>query len=142
VSFWDSSALVPILAAEPTTDRMRDLLARDPAVTVWWGTIVEVASALACRERTGALSETSAPLVHRALQELSTLWSEVPPSDGIRADARRFVRVHDLRAADALQLAAGRVAADGSPPTLPFVTLDARLALAASREGFPVVGLD
>ena len=58
----------------------------------------------------------------------------------MRDDARRLVRVHDLRAADAFQLAAARVAADGQPGTLPLVTLDERLALAASREGFRVLG--
>jgi predicted nucleic acid-binding protein len=58
----------------------------------------------------------------------------------LRNDARRLVRVHDLRAADAFQLAAARIAADGEPAALPFVTLDERLTLAASREGFPVTG--
>ncbi len=40
---------------------------------------------------------------------------------------------------DGLQLAAAIVAADGEPRSLTFVTLDARLALAAEREGLPVV---
>ena len=60
----------------------------------------------------------------------------------MRESARRIVRVHDLQTADAFQLAAARVAADDQPGTLPFVTLDERLALAADREGFPVLGLD
>jgi len=34
------------------------------------------------------------------------------------------------------------VAADGQPGSLSFATLDERLALAASREGFSVLGLD
>jgi hypothetical protein len=91
----------------------------------------------------GGGSET--PRVGRAyaaLDDLATRWTEVPPSDAARDDARRLVRVHDLRAADAFQLAAARIASDGEPRTLPFVTLDERLALAASREGFPVLGLD
>jgi len=45
-----------------------------------------------------------------------------------------------LRAADALQLGAAIVAADGEPETLEVVTLDRRLADAARREGFPILG--
>jgi hypothetical protein len=47
--------------------------------------------------------------------------------------------VHDLRAADALQLAAAIEAAEGRPRGLGFVTLDLRLADAARREGFRVI---
>jgi hypothetical protein len=140
VSFWDSSALVPTLTVETTTGRMRDLLADDPTVTVWWATSVEIASALARRERTGADDRDHVAEAYRALDDLASRWAEVPATDAVRNDARRLVRVHDLRAADAFQLAAARVAADGEPGALPFVTLDERLALAASREGFPVTG--
>jgi hypothetical protein len=41
-----------------------------------------------------------------------------------------------LRAADSLQLAAAIIAAGHEPATLEFVSLDARLNEAASREGF------
>ena len=62
------------------------------------------------------------------------------PTDPLRDDARRLLRVHDLRAADALHLAAAFAAAEGRPPTLDFVCLDERLAAAAEREGFRIVG--
>jgi hypothetical protein len=51
----------------------------------------------------------------------------------------RLLRVHPLRAADAIQLAAATVAAEERPSTLGLVTLDARLGVAAEREGFLVV---
>jgi hypothetical protein len=47
--------------------------------------------------------------------------------------------VHDLRAADALQLAAAITASEDRPETLPLVSLDRRLAEAAEREGFTIV---
>lgn len=75
------------------------------------------------------------------LAALESRWVEIAPSDRLRDDARRLVRVHDLRAADALQLAAALAASDDQDDPLPFVTLDERLALAAEREGFPVLGL-
>ena len=46
---------------------------------------------------------------------------------------------HPLRAADALQLGAALVAADGDPQSLELVTLDNRLAEAARLEGFSVL---
>ena len=50
--------------------------------------------------------------------------------------AQRLLRLHPLRAADALQLAAAVVASEHEPRSLDFVCLDERLAAAASREGF------
>jgi hypothetical protein len=43
--FWDASALVPLIVAEPAMKRMQTLAAKDPAMLVWWGTEMESASA-------------------------------------------------------------------------------------------------
>jgi uncharacterized protein len=77
--------------------------------------------------------------VVRRLGDLAEQWGEVQPGESVRSTAARLLRTHPLRAGDALQLAAAIVAADGDPQTLPFVTLDERLALAADKEGFPVI---
>lgn len=141
--FWDASAVVPLLldeAARSTT--MRAELVENPELVVWWGTPVECVSAVARRERAEAASGEKSAAAIETLDRLARDWREVPPTPVLRNDARRLVRVHDLRAVDAFQLAAARTAADGEPGTLPFVTLDERLALAASREGFPVLGAD
>lgn len=73
------------------------------------------------------------------LQILARAWHEIDPSDLIRDAANRFLRVHPLRAADALQLAAAFVAAERRPSTLQMITLDERLAEAARKEGFVVI---
>jgi uncharacterized protein len=52
------------------------------------------------------------------------------------------VRVHPLRAAGALQLAAAYLAAEQRPSSLTIVTLDERLAGAARKEGFAVLELE
>jgi predicted nucleic acid-binding protein len=142
MSYWDSSAIAPVLVDEPTSRHLRQLAADDSRITTWWGTVVECTSAVGRRERTGALDPEDAATSMATLDRLAREWVEVPPTPLLRDDARRLLRVHDLRAADAFQLAAARVAADGDPGTFPFVTLDDRLALAASREGFPVPRLD
>ena len=64
---------------------------------------------------------------------------KIRPTERVRRAAARLLRVHPLRAADALQLAAAIVGSEDRPETLPFVTLDDRLADAATREGFRVI---
>ena len=76
------------------------------------------------------------------LAEARRGWTEVPPIERVRDQATRLLRLHTLRAADSLQLAAAIVLADFEPKTLAFVTLDRPLASAARREGFEVMGLD
>jgi uncharacterized protein with PIN domain len=50
VKFWDSSALVPLLVAEPATPAILALHAEDPEIVTWWATAVECTSALVRRE--------------------------------------------------------------------------------------------
>jgi hypothetical protein len=89
-------------------------------------------------ERTNELSSDGADAAFARLDALAASWLQVEPSDEIRETARRLLRVHPLRAADALQLAAAIVAAERRPPTMTFVTLDRDLRTAAAREGFVV----
>ena len=140
--FWDTSAIVPLLVEQAPTTRMQSLAAADPSLIVWWGTAVECASALARLEREGELDTSTARSAFERLAQWTASWQEVESGDLVRETAIRLLRVHTLRAADSLQLAAAFVAAEGRPPTLELVTLDDRLALAAQREGFIVVGLD
>jgi predicted nucleic acid-binding protein len=136
--FWDASAIVPLLLAEDGRVAVLGELERDPAMFVWWGTPVECVSAIGRREREGALALADATLAIDRLRALAEAWHEVLPSDTVRATAQRLLRVHPLRAADSLQLAAAVVASEGDPARLPFVSLDERLNEAALREGFRV----
>lgn len=137
--FWDASAIVPLLLAEDGRGAVLGELERDPGMFVWWGTPVECVSAIGRREREGALALADATLAIDRLRALAEAWHEVLPSDTVRATAQRLLRVHPLRAADSLQLAAAVVASEGDPARLPFVSLDERLNEAALREGFRVV---
>lgn len=136
MKFWDASAIVPLIMAEPTTRTVQALAAKDPAMLVWSATEVECASAIARLEREGALDESAVTQAFDRLKDLACGWHEVDPSDAIREAAVRFLRVHPLRAADALQLAAAFIAAERRPSSLEFITLDDRLAVAARKEGF------
>ena len=138
--FWDTSALVPLLAEEPATTAAQRLYGEQPAV-VWWATPVECASAIARLERDAALTPAQVVEAFGRLDALRASWIEIEPGDEVREVARRMLRVHPLRAADALQLAAAWLGAERRPPSLPLVSLDERLRAAAAREGFPLVDL-
>lgn len=130
---------MPLLVGEPVSTALQSLYEADSSVLVWWGTEVEATSSVARRERAGDISSRVASTALRRLEEMKAEWSEVEPSEALRRTARRLVRSHPLRAADALQLAAAIVGSGGDPSTVPIVCFDARLATAADREGFPIV---
>jgi uncharacterized protein len=142
VKFWDASAIVPLRVAEPTTRRLQALAGRDSDMLVWWGSEVECVSVLARLERVAALDVKGMTLACNRLTQLANGWHEIEPSEIVRESATRLLRVHPLRAADALQLAAAFIAAERRPASLQVVTLDERLADAARKEGFTLVDLN
>jgi predicted nucleic acid-binding protein len=139
MKFWDASAIVPLLMGETSTRQLQALAVADPAMLVWWGTEVECASAIARLERDGGLEEPAVAQAFHRLKLLAAGWHEIDPSDAVREAAVRFLRVHPLRAADSLQLAAAFVVAERRPASLEIITLDDRLSTAARKEGFVLV---
>jgi uncharacterized protein len=137
--FWDASAVVPLLSGEPLRARAIALLKEDEEMLAWWGTPVEIASALSRRERERSLTPDEVAAALSVVKELSDGWHEIVPSPAVRLTAQRMLRMHPLRAADSLQLAAALIAADHAPANLEFVCFDDRLASAALREGFQVI---
>lgn len=134
--FWDSSAMVPLLVPETSSGGARALYESDSAMLAWWGSDVECVSAISRRERMGAIPVEVAREALRRLAALRASWHEVEPGNEVREAAKRFLRVHDLRAADSLQLAAAFFAAEHQPSTLEVISSDDRLLEAAQREGF------
>jgi predicted nucleic acid-binding protein len=136
--FWDCSAIVPLIVAEASTATIQAIAGDDPVMCVWWATEVECVSAVARLDGEHLLAATATTEALGRLDVLAESWNEVQPTAAVRGIARRLLRVHALRAADALQLAAAVGAAEGVPTSLDVVTLDERLAAAARREGFTV----
>lgn len=135
MKFWDSSALVPLVLSQPRTAAAKTALEEDPEVAAWWGSSIECASAIARLHREGHLTTADEARARALLGTLRRSWFEVQPVDAVRNQALRLLRVHPLRAADALQLAAAiewAGSADGSV----LMTFDDRLRDAARREGF------
>ncbi len=96
---------------------------------------------MARAERDGVLTQLEATQALARLDALARGWREVEPTDDLRDIARRLLRTHRLRAADALQIAAATLASEQRPASLLVVTVDDRLETAALREGFRVLVL-
>ncbi|MGA2457754.1 MAG: hypothetical protein ABSF85_09310 [Terriglobales bacterium] len=72
----------------------------------------------------------------RLANTLADAWSVIQPSDAVRAKAMQLVDRYDLRAADALQLAAALVWCEDLPQGRMFLTADKKLQQAAMLSGF------
>lgn len=136
--FWDSSALVPLLAAERCSAVSERMLGEDGELVVWWGSRIECLSAVARKCRAGEAADEDVEVALRRLNEIETYASIVEPEAGVRESAELLIRRHPLGAAEALQLAAALAWSRGRPTGMDFVCLDARLGSAARKEGFTV----
>lgn len=136
--FWDSSAVVPLLVEQQASSRATGWLTGDDTVVLWTFTPVEVVSALRRLVREEALDEDSARVAEVRMDELVSACHVIVDVDPVKSLATRLLRLHPLRAFDALQLGAALLWAEGHARGRTFHTLDSRLALAAQREGFLV----
>ena len=139
MTFWDSSALVPLVVEEPRSKVCRALQRSHRGTIVWALTRVELVSALHRLVREGMLNATDLPSALRRVDAMERRWTEVTSVEMVRDRAERALAVHALKAADALQLGAALVQCEDKPRRHPLVTGDDNLAAAARAEGFDVV---
>lgn len=137
--YWDSSALIALAINEKATKSVRDLSREDPELVVWILSEVEISSALWRRRRSNELTEAVRAEAQRQMDVTISNAVVVADVSAVVRRARRLLATHTLRAADAMQLAAALLACEDDPARLPLVTIDDRLAEAATREGFTVV---
>ena len=137
--FWDASAIIPLCIEEPRTKFVKDILKKDDAMVVWWGSLVECYSAYARLRRDGFLSSNDADQIRRLSAILFDAWTEIEPSEDVRLTAGRLLLLHPLRAADSLQLAAALIWAGKTPMGHNFICFDSRLREAARNEGFSLL---
>jgi hypothetical protein len=74
----------------------------------------------------------------RRLNQLRVSWDEILPSDKVRSKAEELFDDYNVRAADALQLAAALVWCRERPKRRPFVCFDERPGKTAAAVGFVV----
>jgi predicted nucleic acid-binding protein len=134
-AFWDASALVPLCVRQGITPQVVALYENYEAV-VWWANPIEIASALARLLRMKQLDSSAWAKSRRLASDLADAWSVIQPSDALRARATQLVDRYDLRAADALQLAAALEWCEGVPQGKVFLAADQRLRETAILSGF------
>ncbi len=134
-AFWDASALVPLCVRQGITPSVVSLYESYHAV-IWWATPVEIASALARLVRTKEISTSDCAKARRVAVALADEWSVIQPSNALRDHATRLVDRYDLKAADAMQLAAALDWCDKVPRGEIFLTADQKLREAAVLSGF------
>lgn len=137
--YWDASALVSLIVAEPASGTVRSWLAEDSEIVTWVWTRVEIISAVERRTREGSLTRPQRREVLHRLNALADTWDEVTEVLAVRSRAALLLARHPLRAADAGQLGAALVVHEQLAGPLRFVCLDERLAEAAEREGLLIV---
>lgn len=108
-------------------------------MVAWWGTSVEVLSALARLSREGDISAPEYKHGIARLQVLRESWDEIAPTDRVRSLAEGLPFRYAIRAADSFQLAAALVWTSERPRNRAFVCIDHRLAEAADAAGFRVL---
>jgi predicted nucleic acid-binding protein len=138
MKFWDSSAIVPLVADEENTNYCLKALADDPKMLIWCLSSVEVMSALCRRVRDGLMGADEFRKAKERLRVVLGKAAEVSALERVRSRARRLLEVHPLRAADACQLAAALVCVQEDPERLTILCFDRRLESAATKEGFVV----
>jgi len=144
VYFLDSSALVKRYVAElgtPWVQRVADPTSRNRLIIARI-TQVEVAGALARREREGFLdSDAISQALDTLRYDLDTQYQVVELDPGVAEAATQLVRLHPLRAYDAVQLASAQQVyaafAQGTDPPFTFLTADDRLLAVAESVGLP-----
>ncbi len=139
-AFWDTSVLVPMCCSQPALTLLSRRFARQfPHKVVWWGTTVEVYSAMQRLHREEELNAQQLLRAQRRWETLNDTLLIVEPKDRVRDMALTFPRLYGLRALDSFQLAAALIWCKEKPRHRPFVCFDARLAEAAEKAGFLAV---
>jgi predicted nucleic acid-binding protein len=139
-AFWDASALVPLCVHEAASRQAQSHLRRFAPV-VWWGSLVEVHSAICRLHRDKEITDLEKQGAAARLRFLSRGWREILPGDPVRELATQSLDKYSLRAADSFQLAASLIWCEQRPSKRNFICGDHRLAEAAESAGFSVLKL-
>ncbi len=122
MSFWDSSAIVPLCAYQQNTTAAKILSRNFSEKFVWRECVVEVSSAFARLQRQGLIESLTRQRFEGRLIRLETKWNTIDGQERITELARTFPSVHGLKAMDSLQLAAALVWCKELPKNKDFVS--------------------
>jgi hypothetical protein len=107
-------------------------------MVVWWDTPLEARSAFARLVREQQLTADERTRAVARLSQLRAAWDEILPTERVRSLAEELPDAHELRAADAAQLAAALVWCRERPKKRVLDCFDERLRTVACAVGFSV----
>jgi predicted nucleic acid-binding protein len=139
-AFWDASALVPLCVQEAAT-AAAVLHLRNLAPVIWWGSPVEIKSAICRLHREKAITDAGKKTSLLRLDALNGTWREVSAGDELRELALDVLDRYSLKAADSFQLAAALIWCERRPARRKFVCAHERLSRAANLAGFAALEL-
>jgi hypothetical protein len=141
ILFLDASALVKRYVREPGTDAVRALFRRTRSIAVSRLSMAEVPAALARRARRKDIDARLArAAATRFLADLADMdVMEIRPR--VLARAAELVWESDLRAYDAVQLAAAVELGEQGAAPVTFVGADIALLRAATSQGLKTLGV-
>lgn len=134
--YWDTSALLALIFAEPRGDDLRRLAHKGGALPGYTSffSFIEMESAYSRRLSDGALKSSQLPELRLKAQKLESTLGLIWADEETLRDARHLVLEQGLRPGDALQLASARLLLrdkDGAA----FICLDEKLNQAAQSVG-------
>ena len=138
MSFWDSSALVPLCLNEFRSQTARSFWRRFSERYVWRGTPVEIVSAITRRLTEQSINTRELRVAESRLADLERRWTAIESTDRCVVLARTFPGLYGLRALDSLQLASALIWCKELPKNKDFVSADVRLLKAAESAGFTI----
>ena len=113
---------------------------RFPRKVIWWGTPVEIESAISRLHANKKIDDEGFLHARRTWQTLQQSTQEIQPHQRVREMAESIPHGYGLRALDAFQLAAALEWCSEKPRHRAFVTFDVKLGDAARKAGFSVHG--
>lgn len=136
MKYWDSSALVTLFVEQPCSAKYAALYEREGQVITAWHSVAECASAFCRLRREELLTEAQLTELLTHLQTQAENWYILASGNRLEKLTLRMLRIHPLRAMDAIHLAAACLVRGDELAPMGFFTEDARLTEAAAKEGF------
>ena len=138
LSFWDTSAIVPLCCFQDKSQELRTLR-RKYEVVAWWATSIEAQSALNRLVSQNVISQNAYAQSFQRLEIQKDTWREIQPTEKVRELVKKLIETENLRTLDALQLASALVWCFEKPKGRIFICCDDKLSEAAEKIGFTVL---
>ena len=128
--------MVTLFVEQAQSGKYLAQIKQDPQVLTAWHAVPECASAFCRLRREAFISERQLNDLLKQLEEVVGNWFIISPGKRLEKLTLRALRIHPLRAMDAIHLAAACLARNEEDSGMGFFSEDICLSEAAAKEGF------